>query len=105
MALVTLHLWAARTGLQVALAPLDGTTPGDQGCAACAPLLSGAQWAYVWGLAALEAYASGAHAHMPWGPALPFLPLMLTSAYAAVGVTMVWGAMAVGYMRECTVFQ
>ena len=53
------------------------------------PLLGRGQLAYLLGLAPLELYCAFLHAAL-WRGALPFAPLMLTSAYCAVGVVFFW---------------
>ena len=55
------------------------------------PLLSRGQLAYLLGLGPLELYCSFLHALL-WRDALPFAPLMTTSAYCAAGVTGFWAA-------------
>ena len=42
------------------------------------------------GLLPLEIYCQGVHRLLGLDRLLPFLPLMLTSVYCAVGVTYVW---------------
>jgi hypothetical protein len=53
------------------------------------PLLGRGQLAYLLGLAPLEVYCAFLHAPL-WRGALPFAPLMLTSAYCAAGVVYLW---------------
>ncbi len=53
------------------------------------PLLSRGQLAYLLGLVPLELYCSLLHAPLCRG-ALPFAPLMATSAYCAVGIVGFW---------------
>ena len=53
------------------------------------PLLSRWQLAYLLGLVPLELYCSFLHAPL-WRGALPFAPLMATSAYCAAGVVGFW---------------
>ncbi|KAK1862385.1 hypothetical protein I4F81_004959 [Pyropia yezoensis] len=50
--------------------------------------------AYAVGMGVLEAYAGvgGGHAHL-WGDAYPFVPLLLVSVYAAVGVAAAYGTL------------
>ncbi len=54
-------------------------------------LLSRGQLAYLLGLVPLELYCSFLHAPL-WRGALPFAPLMATSAYCAMGVVGFWAA-------------
>ena len=55
------------------------------------PLLSRGQLAYLLGLAPLELYCTFVHARL-WHGALPFAPLMATSAYCAAGIVGFWAA-------------
>ncbi len=52
---------------------------------------------YVIGFVPLEVYCSALHGVVFKGR-LPFLPLMLTSLYCALGVGSVWLRMTLGYM-------
>lgn len=53
--------------------------------------------AYLAGFVLLELYCSVLHAAV-WGERLPFLPLMLTSLYCALGVGWVWVRMLLGFI-------
>ncbi len=53
---------------------------------------------YFWGLVMLELFNSFVHPATEMGSRLPFLPLLLTSVYCALGVTWVWLRMCVGYV-------
>ncbi len=55
---------------------------------------------YMAGLVPLELYCSLGHRQL-WGEKLPFVPLMLTSVYCAVGVVGVWARMCLWYVRGC----
>lgn len=55
-------------------------------------LLSWLQRVYMLGFVGLEVLVNGVHP-MVLGTRLPFLPLMMTSVYCALGVTWVWGSM------------
>jgi len=54
------------------------------------PLLSLAETILVMGLIPLELYCQGLHQWLGLDRTLPFLPLMLTSVFGAVGVSYVW---------------
>jgi len=54
------------------------------------PLLTVPETAYLVGLLPLELYAGTVHHLLGLDRRLPFLPLMLTSVYCAVGVAYVW---------------
>lgn len=49
------------------------------------------------GLVLLEAYCSGIHGWL-FGESLSFLPLMLTSVYCSIGMSVVWAGMAAEYI-------
>ena len=51
---------------------------------------------YLAGFVLLEVYCSFLHAAL-WGLRLPFLPLMLTSMYCALGIGWVWTHMLIGF--------
>jgi alpha-1,3-glucosyltransferase len=55
---------------------------------------------YLVGLVLLEAYCSTGHQLLLQGR-LPFLPLLLTSTYCAVGVGWVWAQMCWSYVEQC----
>lgn len=55
---------------------------------------------YLAGLVLLELYCTLGHAVL-LGDRLPFVPLMLTSVFCAVGVTWVWGWMAWWFVQRC----
>jgi alpha-1,3-glucosyltransferase len=55
---------------------------------------------YMAGLVPLEAYCALGHTAL-LGARLPFVPLMLTSVYCAVGVLWAWGRMARWYLAGC----
>jgi len=54
------------------------------------PLLNRAEKTYVVGFAFLQAYVGLGHGLLGLGQSLPFLPLMITSCYCAIGVLYVW---------------
>ena len=54
------------------------------------PLLSTLESLYVMGIVPLEVYNSFLHPLLGLTERLPFLPLMLTSVYCAVGVCYCW---------------
>jgi len=54
------------------------------------PLLNIPEAIYIIGLLPLEIYCQGLHRLLGLDRLLPFLPLMLTSVYCAVGVSYVW---------------
>jgi len=54
------------------------------------PLLSIPETVYIAGLLPVEIYCQGLHHLLGFNRRLPFLPLMLTSVYCAVGVNYVW---------------
>ena len=56
-------------------------------------LLSKQQQAYLWGFAPLEIYCAAVHPLM-FVSKLPFLPLLLTSVYSALGLGFCWLQMA-----------
>lgn len=64
-----------------------------------APWLPAPMRAYLWGFVPLELYCVVGHGALH-GDRLPFLPLMLTSVYCALGVSWAWAGMAAGYVRE-----
>jgi alpha-1,3-glucosyltransferase len=66
-------------------------------CCSWLPLL---YRAYLAGLVVLELYCTLGHKAL-LGERLPFVPLMLTSVYCAVGVTWAWGWMAVWFLQQC----
>jgi alpha-1,3-glucosyltransferase len=55
---------------------------------------------YLVGLVLLEAYCSMGHEVLLQGR-LPFLPLLLTSTYCAVGVSWAWAQLCCMYARQC----
>ena len=81
-AVVPLHLQQTSSS-RAGLLPLSGG-------------LSAIEVLYLVGYVALEAYCSFAHQAV-LGLRLPFVPLMLTSAYCALGITWVWVNMAWSY--------
>ncbi len=56
-------------------------------------LLSKQQQAYLWGFIPLEIYCAAVHPLM-FASKLPFLPLLLTSVYSAMGISFCWLQMA-----------
>jgi alpha-1,3-glucosyltransferase len=84
------------------LAALHGT--GAEGGAAPGLGLAAWQWAYLLGLVAVELYAAVVHPLVLGAEVLPFLPLMATSVYCALGVSWVWVDMAAQYVRESAVW-
>ena len=78
-------------------------TPGGAGCSTVVAVagarpspLTRLELAYLWGFAALKLYCALVHGAI-FVDRLPFLPLMLTSVYCSLGVSWVWGCMAVSY--------
>ena len=72
---------------------------GDDGAAAV-PGSSTVQLLYTWGFVALELYCSLVHGlTLGRDGRLPFVPLMATSVYCALGVVWVWLDMAVEYCK------
>jgi hypothetical protein len=49
---------------------------------------------YLLGLLWLEVYCSVLHPYLPAAAALPFMPLMLTSLYCALGMSYAWWRLA-----------
>ncbi|XP_014670720.1 PREDICTED: probable dolichyl pyrophosphate Glc1Man9GlcNAc2 alpha-1,3-glucosyltransferase [Priapulus caudatus] len=64
------------------------------------PFMSACETAYVLGLVALEVYCSVVHRVLGLDGRLPFLPLMLTSCYCAVGVCYSWLVLCVTCLRR-----
>ncbi len=62
------------------------------------PLLARGEAAYLCGLAALEVYCAAVHP-LVLAKRLPFLPLLLTSAYCAAGMAWAWWRLARPYLR------
>jgi hypothetical protein len=56
---------------------------------------------YLAGFVVLELYCTLGHRFL-LGERLPFVPLMLTSVYCALGVTWVWGWMTWWFVQRCT---
>lgn len=83
---------AAASGAGAPAAPLS-----MHECCRWLPLL---YRAYLAGLVVLELYCTLGHKAL-LGERLPFVPLMLTSVYCAVGVTWAWGWMAVWFLQQC----
>lgn len=54
---------------------------------------------YLWGFIPIELYCSFGHGAV-LGSRLPFLPLLLTSLYCALGNSWVWLCMASSYVQE-----
>ena len=54
------------------------------------PLLSIPETVFVMGLLPVEVYCHALHRLLGLDRSLPFLPLMLTSVYCAIGVSYVW---------------
>ncbi|XP_053313878.1 probable dolichyl pyrophosphate Glc1Man9GlcNAc2 alpha-1,3-glucosyltransferase [Spea bombifrons] len=54
------------------------------------PLLTWPETLYLCGLVPLEVFCEMLFPLTPWGLRLPFLPLMLTSVYCALGVSYAW---------------
>lgn len=63
-------------------------------------LLSAAERRYLVGLALLEGYCAFGHAAVAGRGRLPFLPLLLTSVYCAVGVLWAWARLAGAYAQD-----
>lgn len=57
---------------------------------------------YLAGFVLLELYCTLGHTAL-LGDRLPFVPLLLTSVYCAVGFTWVWGWMALWFVEQCCV--
>ena len=53
------------------------------------PLFSLQEQTYLWGFVALEAYCAVLHPFL-FGTQLPFLPLLVTSLYSALGISWCW---------------
>ena len=64
------------------------------------PLLGWPQQWYLYSLIPLEVYCVLVHPFV-LKQKLPFLPLLLTSTFCAVGVTCCWATMAIAYCRQC----
>ena len=64
------------------------------------PLLGWPQQWYLYGLVPLEVFCVLVHPFV-LKQKLPFLPLLLTSTFCAVGVTCCWATMAIAYCRQC----
>ncbi len=64
------------------------------------PLLGWPQQWYLYGLVPLEVFCVLVHPFV-FEKKLPFLPLLLTSTFCAVGVTCSWATMAIAYCRQC----
>ena len=58
---------------------------------------------YLLGLIPLELYTNGLHYLIGLDKTLPFLPLLLTSVYCAVGVTYAWLRFYVDVLGETKV--
>lgn len=64
------------------------------------PLLGWPQQWYLYGLVPLKVFCVLVHPFV-FEKKLPFLPLLLTSTFCAVGVTCSWATMAIAYCRQC----
>ncbi|KAH3843091.1 probable dolichyl pyrophosphate Glc1Man9GlcNAc2 alpha-1,3-glucosyltransferase [Dreissena polymorpha] len=62
----------------------------DKGTSSSLPLLSTVESVYLLGILPLELYNSVGHTLLGLTDKLPFLPLMMTSVYCAIGVTYAW---------------
>jgi hypothetical protein len=89
---------------QVKATPAHASVAGGAGgvlsmhqCCSWLPTLSRV---YLAGLVLLELYCTLGH-KLLLGDRLPFVPLMLTSVYCAVGITWVWGWMAWWFVQRC----
>lgn len=92
----SLHTAAAHWLLSSLLLP-RGASPANT-AAGSPQLLPRAEVAYLWGLLPLELYCSVLHS-AALGRQLPFLPLMLTSVYCALGVAWAWLQLAAAQLR------
>ena len=63
-------------------------------------LLGWPQRWYLYGLVPLEVFCVLVHPFV-LKQKLPFLPLLLTSTFCAVGMTCSWATMAIAYCRQC----
>ena len=88
-------------------AAAGGSTISQRGATSALQLLPWPRWqrAYLLGLVPLELYCAFGHrllcgAIFGNSGQLPFLPLLLTSVYCAVGVVAAWLEMTVQYVRQ-----
>mmetsp|Transcript_17871 Transcript_17871/g.45803 ORF Transcript_17871/g.45803 Transcript_17871/m.45803 type:complete len:531 (+) Transcript_17871:116-1708(+) len=93
VAAVTLSWWH----LSRAAPPAGGGRPPPSP----AWLLSLPELAFLGGLPCLELYCAALHPRL-FAARLPFLPLMLTSIYCAVGMSYAWARLADRYLRPPT---
>ena len=85
----------------------DADAVSQQGAASAVQPLPWPRWqrAYLLGLAPLELYCAFGHrllckAVLGDSGRLPFLPLLLTSVYCAIGVVAAWVKLTVRYVRQ-----
>jgi hypothetical protein len=75
-----------------------GAFPAMKECCSSLPVM---YRVYLVGLVVVELYCTLGH-RVLLGDRLPFVPLMLTSVYCALGVTWVWGWMALWFVQRCS---
>ncbi|KAM8976757.1 dolichyl pyrophosphate Glc1Man9GlcNAc2 alpha-1,3-glucosyltransferase [Pelodytes ibericus] len=66
------------------------------------PLLSWLETLYLYGLVPLEVFCEVVYPLSPWEQRLPFIPLLLTSVYCAVGVGYAWIRLYISQFTEST---
>jgi hypothetical protein len=89
---------AAAAGAAAAQQQARGAFPVMKECCSCLPVV---YRLYLVGLVVVELYCTLGH-RVLLGDRLPFVPLMLTSVYCALGVTWVWGWMALWFVQRCS---
>jgi alpha-1,3-glucosyltransferase len=89
---------SAAAGAVAAQQQARGAFPVMKECCSCLPVI---YRLYLVGLVVVEMYCTLGHRFL-LGDRLPFVPLMLTSVYCALGVTWVWGWMALWFVQRCS---